>query len=96
MDIRRNLLSIFKEVVTNAAKYSNASTVKIDLKFCEKPEKRIFLSIEDNGIGFDVNKHMNGNGLKNIKYRSSEINAKLQLNSSAGEGTRIKIEIPIS
>lgn len=95
MDIRRNLLSIFKEVVTNAAKYSNASTVKIELRFYEKPEKKIFLSIEDNGIGFDVNKHMNGYGLKNIKQRSNEINAKLQLNSSTGKGTSFIIEIPI-
>lgn len=95
MDVRRNLLSIFKEVVTNAAKYSKASTVKIDLKFIEKPEEKIFLSIEDDGIGFDISKHMNGYGLKNIKHRSNEINAKLELNSSPGKGTSIKVEIPV-
>jgi ligand-binding sensor domain-containing protein/two-component sensor histidine kinase len=95
MDVRRNLLSIFKEVVTNAAKYSKASTVKIELKFIEKPETKIFLSIEDDGIGFDLNKHMNGYGLKNIKHRSDEIKAKLELNSSPGKGTSTKVEIPV-
>lgn len=95
MDVRRNLLSIFKEVVTNSAKYSNASTVRIDLRFYEKPTRKILLSIEDNGVGFDIIKQVEGNGLKNIKHRSNEINAKLQLNSSPGKGTKVIIEIPI-
>ncbi len=69
MDVRRNLLLIFKEVVTNAAKYSKASVVKINLKFNDKLEKKIFLSVEDDGIGFDTSKSNNGYGLKNIKRR---------------------------
>lgn len=82
-------------MVTNSAKYSNASTVRIDLRFYEKPTRKILLSIEDNGVGFDIIKQVEGNGLKNIKHRSNEINAKLQLNSSPGKGTKVIIEIPI-
>lgn len=95
MDVRRNLLLIFKEIVTNAAKYSKASMVKIDLRFEDKSEKRITLSIEDNGVGFEANKIQPGYGLKNIKRRSDELKAKFNLNSSDGKGTSVSIEIPV-
>lgn len=95
MDVRRNLLLIFKEIVTNAAKYSKASLVKIDLRFVDKPVKKIFLSVEDDGIGFDVSKKMSGYGLKNITRRAEELNANLQMNSAPGKGTKVKIEIPV-
>lgn len=95
MDVRRNLLLIFKEIVTNAAKYSKADQVKIDLRFEDKPKKKIFLSITDNGVGFDVDKIQPGYGLKNIKRRCEELQASLELNSSVGKGTSISIEINI-
>jgi ligand-binding sensor domain-containing protein/signal transduction histidine kinase len=95
MDVRRNLLLIFKEIVTNAAKYSKASMVKINLRFEDKPTKKIILSIEDNGIGFDSDKIQPGYGLKNIKRRSYELKAKFNLNSSVGKGTCVSIEIPV-
>lgn len=95
MDVRRNLLMIFKEIVTNAAKYSNASVVKITLRFDDKPGKRIFLSIEDDGIGFDLEKHRHGFGIGNIKRRAEEIKAKLEISTSPERGTRFTIEIPL-
>lgn len=95
MDVRRNLLMVFKEIVTNAAKYSKASVVKITLRFDDKPEKKILLSIEDNGIGFDLEKHSRGFGINNIKRRAEEINARLEINTSPGKGTGFIIEIPI-
>lgn len=95
MVVRRNLLSIFKEAVTNAAKYSNASTIKLNLRFFEKPEKKIFLSVVDNGIGFDLNTQRKGYGLKNIEQRSLEMGAELEISSSPGKGTVLKVEIPI-
>lgn len=95
MDVRRNLLLIFKEIVTNAAKYSKASVVKIDLKFDDETGKKIFLSVEDDGIGFDVSRNMSGYGLKNIKRRTDEIKAKMRINSAPGKGTKVLIEIPV-
>jgi signal transduction histidine kinase len=95
MDVRRNLLLIFKEIVTNAAKYSKATLVKIDLRFEDKPKMRITLSIEDNGIGFDADKIQPGYGLKNIKRRSEELKARFDLNSTTGKGTSVSIEIPV-
>lgn len=95
MDVRRNLLLIFKEAVTNAAKYSKASVVNINLKFDDKPERNIFLSVEDDGIGFDTSKSNNGSGLRNIKRRCIEINAKVEINSAPGKGTKVIVEIPV-
>lgn len=94
-DLRRNLLLIFKEAVTNAAKYSEASEVKIALGLDETTGDKIIFTIEDNGIGFDAKQIFIGNGLKNIRRRSDEVNAELELISSPGKGTKITVKMPI-
>lgn len=95
MDIRRNMLLIFKELVTNAAKYSKATSIKIIMKFENNDKRKIYLEVADNGIGFDVNKTKNGNGIKNIFRRSEEINAVTKIKSEPGKGTIAVVEIPL-
>lgn len=95
MDVRRNLLLIFKEAVTNAAKYSKATVVKINLRSGSKPGRIIFLSVEDDGIGFDINHIKRGNGLNNIARRADEINGKTEITSAPGKGTKVIVEIPV-
>jgi ligand-binding sensor domain-containing protein len=94
-DVRRNLLLIFKEAVTNAAKHSEASEVEIALDFDETTGDKIIFTIADNGIGFDAENEFNGNGLKNIKRRSDEVKAELELISSPGNGTKITVKMPV-
>lgn len=93
MDVRRNLLLIYKELVTNAAKYSNASKVLIDLNFKITRHKKIILIVEDNGVGFDYNKTKKGNGLKNIIRRSEELGGKCSFITNPGNGTKAVVEI---
>ncbi|MBL0357611.1 MAG: hypothetical protein IPP72_12345 [Chitinophagaceae bacterium] len=93
MQARRDLFLIFKEAVNNAAKYSMASKVEIKIQ----PEnKKLLLLVKDNGRGFDVNKADDGNGLGNMQKRADALMGKLTIKSAAGEGTEIKLTIPIS
>jgi signal transduction histidine kinase len=50
VDVRRDLLLIFKEAVNNAARHSHCTRVNIDLLV--QPAK-LLLEIVDNGAGFD-------------------------------------------
>ncbi len=95
MDVRRNLLLIYKELVTNAAKYSNASRVLIELRVEDNHHKKIILIVEDDGIGFDYNKIRIGNGLKNIRRRSEELDGSFNIITKSGYGTKAAIEIPL-
>ncbi len=95
MEVRKSLLLIYKELVTNAAKYSKASLVNIKLKLKNDHSQKIILIVEDNGIGFDLTKTKNGNGIKNIRRRTEDVGGVCKITSEQGSGTRAVIEIPI-
>jgi signal transduction histidine kinase len=89
---RKNLFLIFKEAINNAAKYSSASTIKIHFK---KENGSIWLSIQDNGKGFDVQENSSGNGLRNMQARAENVHGKLDLKSNR-DGTEIMLSFPIT
>ncbi len=100
MEIRRNLLLIFKEIINNAAKYSNASYVEVSLGLLEDAEsgsgKGAYLTVSDNGIGFDIDSVKRGNGINNINRRIHDLNGKLKIESIQKAGTKIRIFIPFN
>jgi signal transduction histidine kinase/ligand-binding sensor domain-containing protein len=80
---------IFKEAMTNAFKYSNASNVTLSLK-CE--DDTFTMCLEDDGVGFVSDGAQRGNGLTNLKERSSRIGVALGVVSIPNNGTKIFIE----
>ena len=92
MTERQNFYLIFKEAINNIVKYSNATRVNIQLSHTNN---LIELLIRDNGVGFNPDHNTQGNGLNNIKRRSKEMNARLQIESEEGNGTSIKLTLKI-
>lgn len=90
---RKNLFLIFKETVNNAAKYSRASLVEIDL---EQKDQQLVLNVKDNGRGFDEKTVQTGNGLRNLRERAREINGNLVLKSVLHKGTEVELQLPIA
>ena len=87
---RKNIFLIFKEAVHNIIKYSKSSDVTITIK---KIPGKIYISIADNGAGFDtahINAY-NGNGIKNMRDRALEINGSFEIISKLENGTCITI-----
>lgn len=95
MDFRRAIMQIFKEAMNNSAKYAKAEHVTLSANHWER---ELEISITDDGIGFnpDEEKLQKGYGLKIMKERAQKIGGKLEVISSRGKGTmvRIKIKIP--
>ncbi len=88
-----NLIRIFKEIIQNAYKHSQASELTVSLNF---EEKGLQIRIVDNGIGFDLpNALKNSNGLENIRNRCFVLNATHQITTAVGEGTEISIFIMV-
>jgi ligand-binding sensor domain-containing protein/signal transduction histidine kinase len=77
---------IFKEVMTNAFKYSKAANVKLSL---HRLEDSFEMTFEDDGVGFFTGEIQKFNGLKNIRERADRINAVLRIQSVKNEGTKI-------
>lgn len=74
--------------------YKHAEATKVEIQFLIKNDQ-IVLEIQDNGIGFDVNKAKSGIGLKNMNSRIEEINGNIYINSQINKGTKVNIEIPL-
>lgn len=91
MQQRRDFFLIFKEAINNAAKYAQATTVKVILR---KLNKQLNLIIIDDGKGFDPAAQRSSNGLKNMKSRAEKLAGKFSVTSSPNNGTRISLEIP--
>lgn len=74
--IRQDLYFIYKEIINNVAKHSNASHVKIDLRNNGQIFKMV---ISDNGQGPGNGKAApkSGQGMKNLKMRAQHLNAQL-------------------
>ena len=89
---RYELLSIFKEAVTNAVKHSSARYVQVSLRL---RNAKFFMLIEDDGKGFDVDTAALGRGMNDMRRRAAAINASLYIESKINTGTIVKLEMPV-
>jgi signal transduction histidine kinase len=87
------LFRMAQEVLNNMVKHSGAKHISVDVS---ETETLFILAFSDDGKGFDPEQHKNsGSGLMNLEKRATLINAKLSMQSSPGNGTRVSIEMPV-
>lgn len=84
---------IIQEQLSNILKYAKAKNVSVII---EIGEMLYYLSIEDDGVGFDPAKRSKGIGLTNIESRCSLFNGTMELITAPGKGCRIKVQLPVS
>lgn len=95
-DARIVFFRIAQEALLNIVRHANASQARIHL---ERQEKKVTLSIEDDGEGFDVDLalHMDQKypswGLLGMEERSVLVGADLEIVSTLGKGTRVTVSL---
>ncbi len=87
-NVKRNIFLIFKEILNNIIKHSQADFVSVNIK---QENKKFEFSVTDNGVGITLDGNNDGNGLKNLKFRANQINADLQISSKEMKGTTITL-----
>lgn len=87
MEHRQFLYLIFKEGINNAVKYSECNELTLCIAI---DRKKLSITLEDNGKGFDIDSLKAGNGLTNMKDRAKKIKGKLYIESRPGTGTHIE------
>jgi signal transduction histidine kinase/ligand-binding sensor domain-containing protein len=90
---RKNIYLICKEAINNAAKYSEATALKMEFQI---QAKHLIISIADNGKGYDPAGITNGNGLDNIYSRATEMDAELHIDTQPGNGCRVELKLKIT
>lgn len=91
LTIQVALYRIVGELVNNILRHSNATELTIQLV---GNLENLHLSVEDNGIGFDVIQTSEGIGLSTIAARVRAMEGFFTIDSTIGHGTTIIIDIP--
>ena len=86
------LYCIVQESLTNIQKHAQADRVTIESKIVNNGT---VLQICDNGKGFDLDRPHPGFGLRNMQERVQCLGGEFHLISNDGQGTHIKIFVPI-
>jgi signal transduction histidine kinase len=92
-DVETQLFGIGREALTNVAKHAGAHTATVRV---EEREGRVRVEIADDGRGFDpTSSHRGHYGLESMRSRAAEIDGLLTITSIPGEGTVIRVEVPL-
>lgn len=86
------LYRIVQELLNNIIKHAAAGNAIVQVS---KTDSVLSVTVEDDGKGFDTSvlNVSNGIGLNNIKHRIEFLRGKLDVNSKAGKGTSVHIEL---
>ena len=88
--IKRTLFLSIRESIQNTHKHTQATVLVLEFR---ETKKAVFLTISDNGQGFDAAIKQKGIGLKNMQERIEEINGVFFIESALDQGTTIHIKI---
>lgn len=94
LDITRriHLYRIVQEGVANALRHGGAELVEVSIL---QRDGQVELEIRDTGRGFDVGTATPGLGLQGIKSRTESLRGRFALSSGPGQGTSLKVVVPI-
>jgi signal transduction histidine kinase len=89
---RHHLFLAVKEALNNAVRHGLASEIGLRVRVLED---RLWISITDNGHGFDPSGRSNGHGLLNLRDRLEHLQGQCELESSPGVGTTVSLQLPL-
>jgi nitrate/nitrite-specific signal transduction histidine kinase len=98
LDVETALLRICQESLANIKKHAGATEVKVDLAF---DKSNVTLTVRDNGEGFKANETAGSNvehhgfGLISMQERARNLGGTFEVQSEEGQGTMVKIGIPV-
>jgi len=91
------LFRVFQEAINNVARHSKARNVTVTLRL---DNDEILGAVEDDGLGFDAEALRRGHrpsaglGLLGMQERASLVGGRVVVESSPGEGTRVRVRVP--
>jgi two-component system sensor histidine kinase UhpB len=91
--IENAIFRVAQEAIVNAFRHSQSELVRVSLV---QDGEEVTLEVQDNGMGFDpASVGASRFGLDGIRERARAFGKDLQLDSTPGQGTRIRVTFPV-
>ena len=88
-----HVIQVIREVLSNIARHAQANEVFVGIStFADQ----IVVTVEDDGVGFEVESVRRGNGLRNIEERAARLGGTMEISPRSPKGTRHLLNIPRS
>ncbi|RZS95598.1 sensor histidine kinase [Cecembia calidifontis] len=87
------LIRTIQECLNNAIKHAKPKNISFTM---ETTQEQLMICIKDDGVGFNTSQVSSGSGMFNLKNRMLTIGGNFEIKSNPGEGTDIKLSLPIS
>ncbi|ACB85647.1 sensor histidine kinase [Natranaerobius thermophilus] len=95
--VEDQVFRVIQEAISNMLRHSQAKNFIVNGKY---KGNRIYISLEDDGVGFNLsqalNKQSSSYGLKTMKERMVELGGHLNILTYPGSGTRVELRLPIT
>lgn len=90
------VLRVLQEGLTNVARHSGATRVRVALRFCRQDDGEwLDLTLDDNGCGLPPDaSHAQGFGLRGMRERMRALKGELSIASRPGGGVRVCARLP--
>jgi signal transduction histidine kinase len=85
------ILRVIQEALTNARRHSGARNVRVSLR---AEGDHLVAQVADDGRGFGAESE-SGVGLSSMRQRALRLGGELEVESEAGEGTRVRLRVPM-
>jgi len=88
---REALFYVAADALGNVARHARARNVELRVS---RELGDVVLEVADDGVGFDSAEKMGGLGLRNMRQRAFDVGARLEVSSTPGSGTRLRMRLP--
>ena len=88
----REVLAILREALHNCSSHSQARKIQIHVRWSRE---EVELDIHDDGRGFDTGLASRGHGIGNMRERAKALSGSLEIASTPGAGTTIRLKAPL-
>jgi PAS domain S-box-containing protein len=86
------LLRSLRELLVNVSKHARTGHARVTLR---RGDGMVWVSVEDEGVGFDPEAASRGYGLFSTRQRLHHLGGSVRIESVQGDGTRIHLGVPV-
>jgi signal transduction histidine kinase len=91
------IFRIFQEMLSNVARHARARHVQVRLWVDDPPDPVLYLSVRDDGVGAPPQALADARsyGVMGMRERAGHFGGQLHIDSAPGQGTRVRLVMPL-